>query len=505
MTDPQDLPPAVRPGDVLAGKYHVERVLGAGGMGMVVAARHVQLDQNVAIKFLLPHMLANPEAVARFSREAKAAVRITNEHVARVFDVGTLETGAPYMVMEYLDGLDLGEFLGQRGPLPIDQAVEFVLQACVAVAEAHSVGIIHRDLKPANLFCIRRPDGQLSIKVLDFGISKVADAADPSGLSVTKTTQLMGSPLYMSPEQMHSTKSADAQSDIWALGVITYQLLTGNVPFSGEAITEVAVKVATQPPPPLRSARGDVPPALEAVILRCLEKDKRLRFQNVAELAFALAEFAPPRARGAIERIAGTIRAAGLPVSPMPTTQPSAALPWPNTIPPVGHTSPEVAPPPKRTGAMVAIAIVSVLVVGGAGAVVAQRWAAHRASASSSSASALSSASPLPSPAQSAGAAAPPAESTVTLAPPPAESAMPSASVAAEAPPAPSASAVHGPGTQPHAAGHGPFAWPAATAPGAAASSKPGKTQGAPPGCDPPFTFDDQGRKHFKPECYLNK
>ena len=157
-------------GEVIASKYEVERVLGKGGMGVVVAARHLHLETKVAIKFLLPGMLESGDAAARFAREARAAVKMSSEHIARVFDVGILESGAPYMVMEYLDGDDLAAWIKQRGALPIEQAIEFVLQACVAVADAHALGIIHRDLKPANLFCVRRSDGQLSIKVLDFGI-----------------------------------------------------------------------------------------------------------------------------------------------------------------------------------------------------------------------------------------------------------------------------------------------------------------------------------------------
>ncbi len=167
----------VREGDILAGKYRVERVLGIGGMGVVVAAHHMQLDERVALKFLLPEALGNAEAVARFAREARAAVKIKSEHVARVTDVGTLPNGAPYMVMEYLEGGDLAAWIKQRGALPVEQAVEFVLQTCIAVADAHALGIIHRDLKPANLFCVRRSDGQLSIKVLDFGISKMTDVS----------------------------------------------------------------------------------------------------------------------------------------------------------------------------------------------------------------------------------------------------------------------------------------------------------------------------------------
>src|SRR6266545_1957947 len=188
----------VKPGDTLAGRYRVERVIGMGGMGVVVAARHLELHHLVAIKFLLPDVLENQDAVGRFTREARAAVRIQNDHVARVTDVGTLDNGAPYMVMEYLDGADLEQFARTRGPLSIEDCTDFVLQACEAIAEAHGLGIVHRDLKPANLFLVQRPDGSRIIKVLDFGISKVTGA----GNSVAPTTAMLGSPPYMSPEQL---------------------------------------------------------------------------------------------------------------------------------------------------------------------------------------------------------------------------------------------------------------------------------------------------------------
>jgi len=184
---------SVSVGEILAGKYRIDRVLGAGGMGVVVAAHHLQLDERVAIKFLLPEMLAQQDAVMRFSREARAAVKIKSEHVARVTDVGTLETGAPYMVMEYLEGIDLAELV-RRGPLPITQAVDFVLQACEAIAEAHALGIVHRDLKPANLFLATLPGGVQSVKVLDFGISKLTGLSASGGQdSATRTKALMGS------------------------------------------------------------------------------------------------------------------------------------------------------------------------------------------------------------------------------------------------------------------------------------------------------------------------
>ena len=193
----------IQEGDILAGKYRVERILGTGGMGMVVAAHHIQLDERVALKFLLPAAIANMESVARFIREARSAFKIKSEHVARVTDVGQLENGSPYIVMEYLDGKDLAAWLIEYGAMPIPQAVDFVLQASEAIAEAHAIGIVHRDLKPANLFCVQRSDGQPSIKVLDFGISKVMNQTAQMH-AMTRTNGLVGSPLYMSPEHMKS-------------------------------------------------------------------------------------------------------------------------------------------------------------------------------------------------------------------------------------------------------------------------------------------------------------
>jgi serine/threonine protein kinase len=229
----------VVPGQLLAGKFRIERILGRGGMGVVVLATHIHLDEQVAIKFLLPEALKIPEAVRRFEREARAAVKIKSEHVARVTDVGVLETGSPYMVMEYLSGVDLSQYLLNKQTLPIDEAIDYVLQAIEAIAEAHSLGIVHRDLKPANLFRIIRPDGTPSIKVLDFGISKVGGA----DASMTQTSSMMGSPYYMSPEQMTSSKSVDARTDIWALGVILYELLSGHVPYEGDTVPEIVAQV----------------------------------------------------------------------------------------------------------------------------------------------------------------------------------------------------------------------------------------------------------------------
>ena len=303
----------VQEGQVLAGKYRVERVLGVGGMGVVVSALHLQLDERVALKFLLPEALANEEAVARFAREARAAVKIKSMHVARVSDVGTLETGAPYMVMEYLHGRDLAALLHERGPMPWPDAVDLVLQACEALAEAHAHGIVHRDLKPANLFLITGPDGSPCIKVLDFGISKLTNPNPSSGdYGMTRTQAIMGSPLYMSPEQMTSSRDVDGRADIWAIGTILYELVTGRPPFLGESMPQLCGMILQEAPPPPRSLRPDLPDGLQAVILRCLEKKREARFGNVAELASALAPFGTPNAARSAERVSRVLSAAGI-------------------------------------------------------------------------------------------------------------------------------------------------------------------------------------------------
>ncbi|MFS8066498.1 MAG: serine/threonine-protein kinase, partial [Byssovorax sp.] len=269
-------------GEVLAGKYRIERVLGQGGMGVVVAAMHLQLNQRVAIKLLLQG--ATPEVVERFLREARAAVRLKCQHVARVIDVGALPDGAPYMVMEYLEGNDLSQIVRGSGALSVPDAVEYLLHACEAIGEAHSIGIIHRDLKPANLFLTRAADGTSTVKVLDFGISKTgeSESSEGEGMSLTKTSAVLGSPLYMSPEQMKSARSADARSDIWSLGAILYELLTGGVPFNAMTFTELVLMANMEAPRPIATIRNDVAPGLEAAVLKCLAKRPEDRFANVA-------------------------------------------------------------------------------------------------------------------------------------------------------------------------------------------------------------------------------
>jgi serine/threonine-protein kinase len=295
-------------GDILAGKYKVERILGKGGMGVVVAARHMMLGERMAIKLLLPHARQSEELVARFLREGRAAARIRSEHVARVFDVGTLATSEPYLVMEYIEGNDLGATLRERGRLPAPEVCEYVLQACEALAEAHALGIIHRDLKPSNLFLGRRADGAPQIKVIDFGISKVTARADEAGAEprpadMTQTSVMMGSPLYMAPEQMHSAKGVDARSDIWSIGVILHQLLSGEVPHKGGSVMEIFESIIAGAPP-LRAICPDIPERLEAIVRKCLQRNPDDRYRNVGELAAELADLAPPHARISADRIA---------------------------------------------------------------------------------------------------------------------------------------------------------------------------------------------------------
>ena len=380
----------LREGVVLAGKYRVDRVLGAGGMGTVVAAHHLGLDTRVAVKLLLPEMLAHKDVVARFAQEARAAARITNEHVARVFDVGALEDGAPYMVMEYLDGFDLGEWIRRHGPLPVAQTVDFVLQACEGVAAAHGVGIVHRDLKPANLFCVRRSDGAYCIKVLDFGISKLSAGGAQSSLSMTATAAVMGTPYYMSPEQMESARDVDTRTDIWSFGIILYELLTGSRPFGGQTLPEVCFRIATHPAPRICEHRADVPPGLEAVILKCLEKRRIDRFSSIAELAASVAPFGDEQTVSSADRVRrvsssdATSDVAHLTVS-MPDVR-ELGLQSSQSLSAFGHTK---RGGPRRTPALLGLTGGVVALVGAATAIfVMSRPAAPAAAAAHSPAAA---------------------------------------------------------------------------------------------------------------------
>ncbi|CAN5915313.1 hypothetical protein BH11MYX4_BH11MYX4_18950 [soil metagenome] len=282
--------PLVSPGQVLDGKYVVERILGEGGMGLVVAASHIVLRTQVAIKILLPEATRDAETVSRFHREARSAVRLQSPYAGRVQDVGQLADGTPYMVMDLLAGRDLDRLLAERAMLPPAEVVGWMLQALAALQEAHALGIIHRDLKPANLFLADQPNGPPIVKVLDFGIAR--DFHEGNEQRLTRTRAVMGSPAYMSPEQMREARTADARSDIWSLGVCVYELLTGKSPFNAATLPDLFVTVLHGTPLPIDSLRPGVPGGLSAVVLRCLEKDPARRFQSAAELAQALTPYA---------------------------------------------------------------------------------------------------------------------------------------------------------------------------------------------------------------------
>jgi serine/threonine protein kinase len=346
----------VQKGDLLAGKYRIDDVIGEGAMGVVVSAWHIDLEQRVAIKFLNPVLAQREDAVERFLREGRAVVRIESEHVARVLDVGRLEGAEPYLVMEYLEGQDLAAALQQRGALPIVEAVTYLQQACEAIAEAHAVGVVHRDLKPANLFLVDRGAEGYRVKVLDFGISK--SLATVERATLTNTSVVMGSPLYMSPEQLRSTRDVDEKADIWALGVILYEMLTRREPFVAATLPQLCALILEASPTPLRSVRPEIPVALERVVLQCLEKAPSARFSSVAELSLAVAPFGSSSAVASAERAARSLRRTGPRLGLGPDQKSSA--------PPLSISQAQMPEPPsrKRLWPIAALALGAALIGG---------------------------------------------------------------------------------------------------------------------------------------------
>ncbi len=319
------------PGEIFEGKYRVERLIGVGGMGMVVEATHFGLDRRVAIKFMRHETRGVPEATARFFREARAVASLSSDHVVRVFDNGIAHDGEPYLVMELLRGEDLAQILERERRVSPALAARWILEACDAIGEAHVLGVVHRDLKPANLFLAETKPGERKIKVLDFGISKLIGEGAVGGH--TSRSVLLGSPRYMSPEQTQSSARTDARTDIWALGVVLYELVTGQAPFDAENAIGLAAAILSQPTPAVKKTRPDVPTAFERVVTRCLEKHPNERFQSVRELADVLRPLAaaPKRSAaplwigGAIAVIAGAVVA--IAASSMAERKPTVAEP----------------------------------------------------------------------------------------------------------------------------------------------------------------------------------
>ena len=337
-------------GQLVADKYRVDHVIGAGGMGVVLAATHLDLGQPVAIKVLRD---ANEEAIARFQREARLIVRLKSEHVARVFDVGALEDDTPYYVMERLEGEDLSKVLSKRKTLPVEQAVDYVLEACEAIAEAHTLGVVHRDLKPANLFVARGPGGKGSVKVLDFGVSKTVPEGSQVG-HLTNEGVALGSPGYMSPEQIESSRDVDARADIYSLGAILYRLTSGVNPYKGETIMSVLAAMASTPLAPLTTV-AEVPADFARIVEQCLAQEPAARPATIAELAKALAPFGSRRAQASLEVILATMGVDAVadetltlssPQAPSPAGEDPTTEPIANTLVAPLRPTPRAYPPP---------------------------------------------------------------------------------------------------------------------------------------------------------------
>lgn len=351
--------PSLVAGDVVGGKYVLDRELGRGGMGAVYAARQTNFNNRpVAIKVMLAEQ-ANEEARQRFLNEGSAAAMLRSEHVVQVYDLGS-ERGFEYMVLELLDGQDLSQLLERQGPLAPAVTVGYALQALRGLVEAHRNGIVHRDLKPSNLFLTRRPDGSTVLKILDFGISKSqgiqSQLGQPAG-QLTSTKAMLGSPLYMSPEQLRSSKSVDARADIWAMGVILYELMTGQLPYMGESLGELFAAILENEAKPPRTHNPAIPPALEEIVMRCLRKRPEERFQSSQELLEALDAFSRGGAVTSLLSGGSSPSSPGIPV----------AAPPPGMIQtPANPSRPELPPMASTTGSGANIPVVKATVPLGA-------------------------------------------------------------------------------------------------------------------------------------------
>ena len=288
-----DFRPPVKPGDLLVGKYRIEELIGTGGIGFVMSATNVGLDEKVALKFLRPEFLSSDEAVHRFTNEARLAAKIQHPNVARVLDIESADEVGPFIVMELLVGRDLNQILQQEGPMPVARAVDYVLEACAALSAAHARDIVHRDVKPDNLFVAHQQQGADVLKILDFGISKQTLRRTEAGRNsaLFRTITGLGSPSYMSPEQIRACPDIDGRADVWSLGCVLYELLTARHAFDAPTLMQVCAVVLEREPPALRGHAKGVPAELEAVIWRCLQKAPADRFQTVEELATALRPF----------------------------------------------------------------------------------------------------------------------------------------------------------------------------------------------------------------------
>jgi serine/threonine-protein kinase len=291
-------------GVLLGGKYTIERVFAEGGMGIVCLGRHVQLEQPVAVKFLRRALSGRPTIVQRFLNEARALAALRSEHVVRVMDVGQLDSGRPYLVMEHLDGIHLDALLERDGPLSVEMAISYVLQVCEPLAEAHALGIVHRDIKPENLFLWSGGPTADSVKVLDFGLAKQLGAS--RALGVTGPQDSLGSPCFMSPEQVATPQLVDSRTDIWSLGVVLYRLLSNTLPFDGGSLVTTLSHILNAAPKSLTEISPNVDAELDAIVLRCLEKSPQARYQTMSQLAGALNDYVIARTQSQLDAAPAT-------------------------------------------------------------------------------------------------------------------------------------------------------------------------------------------------------
>lgn len=280
-------------GSEVEGRFRIEREIGRGGMGVVYAASHLTMRKKVAFKVLNEETAADDECVARFLRETRVAAKLISPHAVRVFDVGRLQSGAPYMVMELLEGQDLERALDVDGVFDVPRALDTIAQACDAIGEAHLVGIVHRDIKLANLFLADAAPHPI-VKVLDFGLAKGGTAIGAES-SLTHAEALMGTPHYMPPEQLASSRDVDARADVWSLGVALYRLLTKRYPFNGAHFAALAARILAGAPAPPSQHRPDLPPAIDRLVMTCLARDPKDRYADANELAKAIAKAQSPQ------------------------------------------------------------------------------------------------------------------------------------------------------------------------------------------------------------------
>ncbi len=456
------------PGQIIDDKYRIVRIIGEGGMGAVFEGENTRIHRRVAIKVLHLGIAQNQDSVARFEREAQAAGCIGSDHIVEVLDLGNLPQGERFMVMEYLDGEHLGNRIQARGRLDAKEASAIILQLLEGLGAAHAAGIIHRDLKPENIFLLRSKKGhQDFVKILDFGISKFNALGSDSALSMTRTGTVMGTPYYMAPEQARGSKHSDVRSDLYGVGVILYEAVTGTVPFQAETFNELIFKIALETPPPPQQLNPSLDPAFAQIIAKGMARDPAARFQSASEFSQALQEWlaraagagaaASPHGPGSAGKTAGAppeaaaARASSTVKVPTPPSSAYATTPTPWSRQPSEASLAVPAGVPRRrasTGRFVLIALGG-LALGSLVAIGALKRPRSIAPSSHSALTAVGAAStvvrPSAGPADSEGAGVPRATTSlgspeVVFAPSPADRASaPSASIAARGADAPSA------------------------------------------------------------------